>query len=141
MSLSLLGAGSLVFAANFGQAGFPTQQEVEACIMPTMTVLVTLMDMDDPEMEPVEQMFMGAYAKYLAWDLYYDGRRFDDEDFTEISGDMTEQNAAEAFAIAQKINDENGPEMKAYIQSAFACMETAKPHGLIYNRDGTGGGA
>ena len=140
MSLSLLGAGSLIFAANFGQAGFPTQQEVEACVMPTMTVVVTLMATEDPAMEPVEDMFMSAYAKYLAWDLYYDGRRFDDEDFKEVSGDMTETNAAEAFTIAQALNDENGSEMEGYIQSAFACMEAAKPHGLIYNRDGTGGG-
>lgn len=140
MSISIVSAAALSFAAQFGQAGFPSQQDVEACVMPTLTVLVTVMAADDPEMKPVEDMFVTAYAKYTAWDLYYDGRRFDDEDFKKVSGELTTQLAPQALQNAKALNDAEEGEMQAMVKQAFACAEAAKPHGLIFNSDGTGGG-
>ena len=142
MSLSGLGSAALVVAAQFGQPGFPTLEQVQECQAPVSLLLsvaaIQVEADEDPKGSFAALMDMSAMANMtlMSWEMYYSGIFWDNPEFDDLLRQRSQELAKVSFAALQEDTIVDA-ELDGMIEKGFACMTMAREHELIMNADGS----
>lgn len=148
MSLSAFAAASLLFGAQFGQADFPSNEQVQECL-PAVSMLMAVAAIEMSKGEGQGEGEEGQFAQLfetssranltlVAWDQYYRGIFWDDPRFEDSSLARSAEVAQQTFAILREEAAMDMP-MNVLVATGFDCMMLTTQHTMITNMDGSAG--